>query len=175
MHWLAWIEQTSVGLWVREAPTIWAFPFVLLLHTVGLAIVAGTGVALNAFVWRRPESWDAALLEPWFRFAWAGFAVNLVSGVLLLAAYPAKALTDPVFYLKILFVIAAMWQLQWLRRRGYGPSQDGGHARGRGASASGLRFSALLAFALWGGAVVAGRLLAYTYRYLMAADMSLGM
>lgn len=173
MQWLAWIEQTSIGLWVREAPTIWAFPFVLLLHTVGLAIVAGTGVALNAYAWRRPESWQSAQLEPWFQFAWVGFAVNLVSGVLLLAAYPAKALTDPVFYLKILCVIAAMCQLQWLRRRNSSALVDSGDPRG--ASAAALRRSAVVAFALWGGAVVAGRLLAYTYRYLMAADMTLTM
>jgi hypothetical protein len=108
----AWIEQTPVGLWVREAPTIWAFPFVLLLHTIGLGIVAGTAVVLNAYAYRHPEQWAAHRLEPYFRFAWAGFAVNLVSGLLLLAAYPAKALTDPVFYLKIGCVIVAMAQLR---------------------------------------------------------------
>ena len=171
MQWLAWIEQTAIGLWVREAPTIWAFPFVLLLHTVGLAMVAGTAVALNAFAWRRPQTWQAALVEPWFRFAWAGFAINLVSGVLLLAAYPAKALTDPVFYVKIGCVIGAMVQLQWLRRHD-AAALPGSAAGASAASVASLRLCAVAAFALWGGAVVAGRLLAYTYRYLMAADMA---
>ncbi len=167
---LAWIEQTPVGLWVREAPTIWAFPFVLLLHTVGLGIVAGTAVLLNAYAYRHPEQWAAHRLEPYFRFAWAGFAVNLVSGVLLLAAYPAKALTDPVFYLKIGCVIVAMLQLEWLRgRTGTQYRQASG---GSVTAARTLRGSAIVAFVFWTAAVVAGRLLAYTYRYLMAADMA---
>jgi hypothetical protein len=166
---LAWIEQTPVGLWVREAPTIWAFPFVLLLHTVGLGMVAGTAVMLNAYAIRRPQAWRAALLEPWFRFAWAGFAVNLVSGVLLLAAYPTKALTDPVFYVKIACVVVAMLELQWLRGRHGAQAADS--SAGAGTSASAIRAAAIVAFVFWTAAVVTGRLLAYTYRYLMAADM----
>jgi len=165
----AWIEHTPVSLWVREAPTIWAFPFVLLLHTVGLGMVAGTAVILNAHAIRSPGLWRASQLEPWFQFAWAGFAINLVSGVLLLAAYPTKALTDPVFYLKIGCVFVAMIELQWLRGR------HGVHAAdpsdGSQASAGAIRSAAVVAFVFWTAAVVTGRLLAYTYRYLMAADM----
>jgi hypothetical protein len=171
MELLAWIEQTAIGLWVREAPTIWAFPFVLLLHTVGLGIVAGTAVALNAYAYTRPAEWQSARFEPYFRFAWAGFAVNLVSGILLLAAYPAKALTDPVFYAKIACVIVAMIQLQWLRNRS--EEQATSMAPEAIASTSRLRRLAVVAFVFWTGAVVTGRLLAYTYRYLMAADMPL--
>ena len=33
--------------------------------------------------------------------AWTGFALNAVSGLMLLIAYPTKALTNPVFYLKM--------------------------------------------------------------------------
>jgi len=166
---LAWIEQTPVSLWVREAPTIWAFPFVLLLHTVGLGMVAGTAVILNAHAIRRPDLWRAVQLEPWFQFAWAGFAINLVSGVLLLAAYPTKALTDPVFYLKIGCVVVAMLELQWLRGRHGIQAAD--PSAGSKASAGAIRAAAIMAFVLWTAAVVTGRLLAYTYRYLMAVDM----
>ena len=180
-----WIEHTPIGLWVREAPTIWAFPFVLLLHTVGLGAVAGTSVLLNVSALHSPARWRAANFEPWFRFAWAGFAVNLVSGVLLLAAYTAKALTNPVFYVKMICVVAAMYQLQWLRNHDAAghvstnaiPESDNvetGDIR-PGVPAAALRNSAFMAFALWLIAVVTGRFLAYTYRYLMAADMSFGM
>ena len=169
MEVLAWIEQTPVSLWVREAPTIWAFAFVLLLHTVGLGMVAGTAVILNAYAIRRPDIWRAAQLEPWFQFAWLGFAINLVSGGLLLAAYPTKALTDPVFYLKIACVVVAMFELQWLRGHFGGRAADA--SVGVPASADAIRVAAIIAFAFWSAAVVTGRLLAYTYRYLMAVDI----
>ena len=35
---------------------------------------------------------------------WAGFWVNAVSGVLLLIAYPTKALTNPLFYVKLVLI-----------------------------------------------------------------------
>ena len=39
---------------------------------------------------------------------WFGFWLNAISGVLLLIGYPTKALTNPVFYLKLLFIALAV-------------------------------------------------------------------
>jgi hypothetical protein len=172
LEFFAWIEQTAIGVWVREAPTIWAFPFVLILHTVGLAIVGGGAVIVNAYAFVWPERWKPAQFEPWFRFAWAGFAINLISGIMLLAAYPAKALTNPVFYAKLACVAGAMLQMQWLRAHVPEPRSATGDVS-RPANTL-LRRSAFAAFVLWGGAVILGRFLAYTYRYLMSADMLFG-
>lgn len=167
MEIFAWIEGTAVSVWVRESPSVWAFPFVLILHTVGLAFVGGAAVAVNAFAMTWPRKWNPADFEPWFQFAWSGFAVNLISGILLLAAYPAKALTNPVFFVKLACVIAAMIQLQWLRTRTV--SLD---PRQAGVS---LKRTAVLAFALWGIGIVTGRFLAYTHNYLMSSDMAAGL
>src|SRR5262245_23898467 len=46
------------------------------------------------------------------RFApimWIGFWLNAGSGVLLLLGYPTKALTNPVFYLKLTLIGIGMW------------------------------------------------------------------
>jgi hypothetical protein len=47
MQFLASIEHSGFGTWVREAPTIWAYPTVLFLHTVGLAFLVGINVAID--------------------------------------------------------------------------------------------------------------------------------
>jgi hypothetical protein len=174
VEFLAWIEESFIGVWVREAPTVWAFPFVLILHTVGLAIVGGSAVILNAQVFTRPQDWNPSRFEPLFQFAWTGFAINLVSGVLLLSAYPTKALTNPVFYAKLACVAGAMVQLQWLRNRAANAVQKTHTSLVVNTSVRVLRRSAIAAFLLWGTGVVTGRFLAYTYRYLMTSDMSLG-
>ncbi len=174
MEFFAWIEQTAIGTWVREAPTVWAFPFVLILHTVGLAIVGGAAVILNALSYTRPGEWHPSRFEFLFQFAWAGFAINLISGVLLLAAYPTKALTNPVFYIKLACVAGAMIQLQWLRHRA-SASATGSSAAIGSVSVAVLQRSAIAAFVLWGVGIVTGRFLAYTYRYLMASDMLIGL
>jgi hypothetical protein len=38
---------------------------------------------------------------------WLAFAINVISGILLLIAYPTKALTNPLFYVKLCLVALA--------------------------------------------------------------------
>ena len=47
-------------------------------------------------------------MRRYYRAMWAGFWVNAFSGVLLLIAYPTKALTNPVFYLKLALIAVAI-------------------------------------------------------------------
>lgn len=166
---LLWLEQTALSVWIREAPTLWGFPFILFLHTLGLGVVAGLSVAINAWALSLAQRFPSAPLEGVFPVIWLGFAVTLVSGLLLLAAYPTKALTDPVFYVKLALIVGALVQLQWLRGR---LSADDAGLTWRPDAAA--RASALAAIAAWGGAVLTGRLLAYTYNYLTAFDMAAG-
>lgn len=159
MGFLVWLEQTAFSVWLREAPTLWAFPFVLFLHTVGLGVAAGFGVVINVWLLRFAKRYPGAPVAHAFTVALAGFTLALGSGVVLLIAYPTKALTDWVFYLKLALIVAALAQLQLLRRRAFDPA---------------LRPSAVIALVSWIGAVVTGRFLAYTYEYLTAADMLAG-
>src|SRR5690606_9381337 len=150
--------------------TVWGFPFVLFLHTLGLGIAAGISVALNLWVLGFAERYPAAPLQRAFPIVWLGFTIALVSGVLLLITYPTKALTDPVFYLKLALIAAALWPVQWIRRRLF-EGQDAARAR---APSRGMRRFAGAALVLWAGAVLTGRLLAYTYNYLTAAELAMG-
>jgi hypothetical protein len=82
---------------------------------------------------------------------WFGFWLNAISGVLLLIGYPTKALTNPVFYLKLLFIALAVTSAMK-------------------AMPKASKLWASLALAGWTGAITAGRLLAYTYTRLMATQ-----
>jgi hypothetical protein len=170
MNALLWLEQTGLSVWVREDPTLWAFPFILFLHTLGLGVVAGLSVAMNVWILKFAERYPMAPMEPFFPVIWLGFTVNVISGLLLLVAYPTKALTDPVFYLKMVLIALALFQLQWVRGRVF-IDADPGQPLQRDAR---LRMSAAAAIALWAGAVLTGRLLAYTYNYLTATDLLMG-
>ncbi len=108
---LASIEQNALSVWVRESPSLLAFPFILYLHTLGLAMLAGINVGLAVWLLARRTvpSFD---LTGIYRVMWLGFGINAVSGLALLAAYPAKALTNWVFFVKLVLVAAALWALQ---------------------------------------------------------------
>jgi uncharacterized oligopeptide transporter (OPT) family protein len=159
---LLWLESTAFSTWMRESTSIFAFPIVLSLHTIGLGLIAGLNVALNlrilGFAPRIPAA-DFRFFLPLMR---CGLWVNVTSGLALLAAYPTKALTNPVFYLKLGFIVVALVILKVVRR----------HLLIEGVSltvsmSNKLRILATASLLCWAGAIVAGRLLAYTYTRLM--------
>jgi len=83
---------------------------------------------------------------------WLGLGLNVMSGVALLIGYPTKALTNPVFYLKLFLVAVAVVLVVVIRRpRPHAPKR-----------------LAVVSLLCWAGAIVAGRLLAYTYTRLDA-------
>jgi hypothetical protein len=92
---------------------------------------------------------------------WLGFAINAVTGVLLVIAYPTKSLTNLDFYAKLTIIGFAVWVMTKLRKQVFDDtslSEADMTARGAGLA----KWSLIL----WCGAITAGRLLAYTYKYL---------
>ena len=152
----AWIEQSAYSLWVREAVTIWAFPFMLILHAIGMGFLAGMHSAMCFRVLGLAPSIPLPSMRAFFPFLWFGLVINVFSGVSLLIAYPTKALTNPLFYIKLGLIAAALLGLRWMRRNVFGSVLPENAKR-----------VALLSVIAWAGAIFAGRWLAYTYIRLM--------
>ena len=47
MEILTSLEHSGVATWIRESPSIWGYPTILTLHTVGLAVLVGANWALD--------------------------------------------------------------------------------------------------------------------------------
>lgn len=158
---LLWLESTAFSIWMRESTSIFAFPIVLALHTIGLGLIAGLSVALDL----RILGFAARIPVPEFRcflpLMWLGLWLNVTSGLALLAAYPTKALTNPVFYLKLGLIVAALMILGVVRRR---LLTEGMAIEPMSRN---VKMLATASLGCWAGAITAGRLLAYTYTRLM--------
>lgn len=156
MHFLEFLENMSFSQWVKNAPTIWAFPTILVVHTIGMGIVAGGSAMISLAVL---GFWPAAPLKPFerlFPFMWAAFWINAVSGTMMLVADATTKLTTLDFYLKMAFVFAGIYVLVRMRRQIFDdPQLDQVPLNG---SAKVLAWASL---ACWFGAITSGRLLAY--------------
>lgn len=151
------IESSALSTWLVESPSIWAFPFVLILHTVGLAFLVGVNVAWNVRLLGLGRGVPMKPLARYFVLMWIAFWVNAVSGVLLLIAYPTKALTNPLFYVKLMLIALGLCVAQVLRRRvALRQTLDDEPAPVR------LKMLAATSLACWVAAIFAGRFLAYT-------------
>lgn len=156
------IEDSGLSAWLRESESPFAFYFVLLFHTFGLALLVGANMVVDLRILGYVREIPLAPLKGLFRVMWLGFAINACSGALLLLAYPTKALTNPVFYVKLAIIGCAVWAMVRIKDCVFGDSSlDELSMMKRGA---GL---AKWSIFLWIGAITAGRLLAYTYKYLV--------
>jgi hypothetical protein len=160
----AWLERSALSVWIREG-SLWAFPIILILHTVGLAFLVGANVTLDVRMLGFARGLPLETLLPFFRAMWIGFWVNAVSGVLLLITYPTKALTNPLFYVKLALIAAVMVHASWVRRQ-----ITGNPAFRAPQLPAAARVASAAALLCWAAAITAGRLLAYTYTYLMAYE-----
>ena len=153
---LASIEGSALATWTRESPSIWAYPTILTLHTLGLAIVVGANAIVDFTLLGFAPRIPSPSLRQLFPVMWWAFALNFVTGVLLFAADAATKAGQPVFYVKLILIIVALLIARAESRRL--ARQE--HAMG-GDVARSLRTLALVSLLAWTGAIVAGRLLAY--------------
>lgn len=156
------LEETSFSTWLRESNSIFAFYFILLFHTFGLALLVGANVFVDLRILGVAGDLPLAPLKRFFSIMWVGFTLNVITGILLVIAYPTKALTNPVFYMKLTCIAVAMIVMQKTYTQvfgGAGLSESIMQAKGKTLAKWSL--------ALWIAAITAGRLLAYTYKYLL--------
>jgi hypothetical protein len=144
------IERSGLSTWIRESESAYAYYFVLVVHNIGLALLVGTCGVLGARLLGFVPELPFAPLRRFFTFIWIGFWLNVVSGLFLLLAYPTKALTNPLFYVKLALVAVGVWTLRRIER-----------------DVEVRRSLALWMLGSWLGVLTAGRALAYTATYLL--------
>lgn len=156
MDFLMRIEETGLSTWLRESPSVWAFPTVLALHTLGLGLAVGGSAVVSLRVLGTASHMPLRPLEKLFPIIWIGLAVNATSGVLLLMKAATTAGVSPLFWAKIAVIVLAVAAVLGLRTKVFKDPLVDTRPVSRGAKA--LALASLL---LWTAAIVAGRLLAY--------------
>jgi hypothetical protein len=155
-HFLEFLENLEFSQWVKNAPTIWAFPTILIVHTLGMSIVAGVSAIISLVVL---GFWPAVPMKPFaraFPLLWFGFGINAVTGTMMLIADATTKLTMLDFYLKMGFVFTGMFILVRMRRLVFDdPQLDKAPVTGH------AKMLAWASLGCWFGAIVCGRLMAY--------------
>ena len=147
-----WVESSAFSIWVRESSSLFAIPGILAAHTLGLGLLAGLSSALDLRLLGVARSIPPAAFTRFLPVMWLGLWVNVLTGIALLIGYPTKALTDPVFYLKLGLIAASLVVLRAILRR----------TSGMQAATGTTKMLAAVSLVGWAAAITAGRLLAYT-------------
>lgn len=155
------IEQSPFSIFMRE--DFYAYFIALIFHALGMALLVGGGVLVSLRIMGLAAAARLERFAGFFSVMWVGAGLAVLSGLALLAAYPAKALTNPVFGLKFAALIAATFIVWWMARRLF-PIAVSDQPLPPWA-----RWLAALALALWLGGVVFGKLLLHTATVLMVS------
>src|SRR5438552_17279358 len=93
------IEETGISSWIRDSPSFFAFWFILSLHALGMGLAVGASVIIDLRILGVARDLPLSPLKGLYKVLWLGFWIQIVSGSLLLIAYPTKAFTNLDFYL----------------------------------------------------------------------------
>jgi hypothetical protein len=157
---LAFIENSALSEGIRGSESLFAFPAIITLHTLGMGFLAGGSAAIDLRILGLAPGISLRAVGRFLPVLWLAFAVNAVSGTLLLIAYPTKALTNPLFYVKLCLIALAVglvYRIGSSVLRAPGVEQKPVTWR--------AKVLALLSLAAWVALITAGRLLAYTHKW----------
>ncbi len=152
-----WLQNTAIGTAVRVSP--WLFPTIESFHIVGLALLVGAVVRLDARLlgmYATSSVTEVAKgIMPW---TWGGFILAITTGSLLFSSEAQGLYANRAFRLKMLMLLllglnTAVYEL--LTRRNINRWDRGA------ATPLSAKLAGFISIILWTGVVVAGRWIAY--------------
>jgi hypothetical protein len=155
MDFLASVESTEFASWLRESGSIWAYPAVLTLHTLGLGVLVGASAVVDLRLLGAASQMPLEPLRRLFPIMWAGVWVNAISGVLLFMTDATTKGTTAVFMAKLGIIVLAVIVLMTIRRSVFAHNPVSSDAP---MTAKAL---AAVSLALWLAAIITGRYMAY--------------
>lgn len=156
--WFEWLNETAIAVEVRES--LYLFPALDSLHIAGLCVLVGSVVMLDlrllglAFRQQTVSSVARTVLPP----VWLGFAITLVSGVLLLASQATRAYGNPAFWVKMGLLVAVGINPLVFHLTVYRRVAEWDHLEVIPWNA---RLAGALSLGLWTAILIAGRAMAY--------------
>jgi hypothetical protein len=157
MAFLEWLQSTWVGVWVAES--LWAYPLLETIHSIGMAMLIGSLGLINLrVVGYKPDLplLDTQQLLP---LAWLGFTLNAISGSLLFTSDAVYFFSSWTFRIKMALIVLGGVNAAILGRRVF---REAVASNAAPPPTSSTKWIAVTSLVFWFGAVCAGRLIAYT-------------
>jgi hypothetical protein len=154
-----WLQNSLMGRSIHDS--VWLFPVIETIHLFGVVVLVGAasvldlrlmGVAFKDYT----VSMLADRFLPWI---WAGFVIQVVTGILLFSSEATKMYGSDVFRVKMLLIAAAGLNALVFHLLAY---QSIGKWDQDAVAPLSARFAGTFSILLWFGIVGAGRWIAYS-------------
>ena len=153
---IEWLRHSTLSALVTGNQWIW--PVLETLHFLGLSLLIGTIGAFDLRLLGLGKGLRPGLLSRLIPWGVAGFALNVVTGILFFVGEPANYVNNIAFYFKMTFVVLAginvlVFYLALAKKvEALGPDDD---------APLGAKLIGAASLLLWIGVMSAGRLLTF--------------
>lgn len=155
MAFLEWLQQSWLGKLVAES--LWGYPLFETMHTIGMALLIGSLGLINLRVLGYRPELPILGTRDLLPLAWLGFTINAVSGAALFTSDAVYFFESYTFRIKIVLIILGGINATILSNKIFRDA-----AGAAVAVRPGTKWIAASSLVFWMGAVIAGRLIAYT-------------
>jgi hypothetical protein len=152
---LASLEQSAFSMWLLGSNSIWAYPTVLTLHTLGMMVLVGAAAMIDLRLLGFGRGIPIGSMRKLFRVMWGAFILNAITGTMLFVADATKRGTSVIFLVKLTLVAAGVVTIVMIKRNVYDGVEEPLTVSGR------ARLLAITSLLIWAAAITTGRLLAY--------------
>jgi hypothetical protein len=155
-----WLATTRGSIALHESLVM--YPIVESTHVLALTLFVGLAVVLDlrllGLAFRTVPVTDIAVrLLPWTKF---GFTIMVITGFLLFYAIPVRTYQSIFFRAKVVMLILAGLNVWVFNNRVFLRVGEWDHDL---VAPKAARRAALFSLILWGGIIVAGRMIAYNW------------
>jgi hypothetical protein len=155
MAFLEWLQGTWVGVLVAES--LWGYPLLETIHTIGMAMLVGALGLINLRVLGYKPDLPLIGTRDLLPLAWTGFTLNAISGSLLFTSDAVYFFESYTFRIKIVLIVLGGINAALLGRRIFREAAGSTEV----AVDAGTKWIAASSLVFWVAAVCAGRLIAY--------------
>ncbi|HEY9182455.1 MAG TPA: hypothetical protein VIQ99_04595 [Gammaproteobacteria bacterium] len=149
------MQGTWVGVLVAES--LWGYPLLETIHTIGMAMLIGALGLVNLRVLGYKPELPLIGTRDLLPLAWAGFTLNAISGSLLFTSDAVYFFESYTFRIKIVLIVLAGINAALLGRRVFREAAGAPPV----SVDTGTKWIAATSLVFWIAAVCAGRLIAY--------------
>lgn len=147
---------SSLNQWILA--TFWLWPVLEILHFIGLTLLMGGLLVVDLRMLGMYESVPIAATHKILPFVLAGFALNLITGILFFIGDPMRYSVNEGFQLKMLLVLLAGANALFFHLRDWLPTQSRIARMLKGIT---VKVAAVISLTLWTGVLLLGRLIPY--------------
>jgi hypothetical protein len=149
-----WLQNLGVSMWVAQSESLWAFPFILFVHSLGMGLSAGPAFVIGLRLIGVARPLPVSSLRVLFKIFWAGFFINLITGSLMFASSAYSIGHLPIYYAKLLLILVGVAISVPMRRFANSEASDL-------TIPAHIQILAALSLVVWLGVITTGRLIAY--------------